>query len=413
MRRTRITPASVAIFTLPAVLLSAILSPLFSSKGIHVLASDLTGNHASDRPRPPGALRSHDAQRVLKSGYEDLVERYVPDFVGISRSIIGRAGDEVQTLENNQPGKSDIQGGQTQYFTFPKDTLLGPKSPSTSGLPSNIIGRDEDGAEHLPLDELKKRQSQAQLFITLNTCSQPLPDDANSNGAASQLELFISTSPSNPKPDQSNNNYALPVDGGYANKTLIASDDVFISVSAPNNNGFTGNYTYELTASIDDFYALYYDQPFHRVVDTDTSHVLLYTLNTTNINTNATVFQEWMNNDNKVFSTYVYSQKNPAVIGIQKSLCALDTNRQLYMNPDSDDTSMTTAVDGQAKQQFYVQNLNRSSAYYAIMTIEGNSTKSGGGVVNGGGTVWASTTFSTKSGKVWTTCNLLAVSYFD
>ena len=410
MRPLRITPASAAIFTLPPLLLSAILSPLLYSKEVYALADDWTRDPQSPRPRSPNALSNNDALGGLESGYENLVERYVPDFVGISRSIIGRAGDEIQPLDNNQPGKNGIQSGQAQYYTFPKSALSGPKATGIPALPTTVARRNEDVSEDLPLDELRRRQSQTQLYITLNTCSQPLPNDANTNGGAGQLQLFVSTSSSNTKTDQNNNNYAIPVEGGYANLNFTASDDVFISVSAPNNNGFTGNYTYELTASIDDFYAMSYGQPFNRVVDTDTNSVLLYAKNTVNLNPFAALFQSWMNTE--VFSVYVYNQQNPALASLQNSLCALDTNKQLYVNPGSDNTGMTTAVDGQAKQQFHVQNLNGSSSYFATIAVEGNSTKSGGGVVNGGGTVWAYTNFTTKSGKLIITCDLLAVSDF-
>ena len=395
---------SGTLFTLPPLLLSVILSSLIYSKNVHSLADDSIRDPKTDRPRSPDALNNKAVLGGLKSEYEDLVERYVPDFVGISRSIIGRAGDEIQALDNNQPGKNSIQDGQTQYYTFPKSALSGPKSPSTTGLPSTIARRNEQAPGDLPLDQ---RQSQVQLYITFNTCSQPLPNNENANGGAGQLQLFVSTASSNQKPDLNNNNYAPQVDGGYTSLDFAASDDVFISVSAPNNNGFTGNYSYELTASIDDFYAKNYSHPFHRVVDTDTSSVLLYSKNVTSQNTSATILQQWMNKT--FFTAYVYSEQSPAVVGIQNSLCALNTNPQLYMN-QTNDTGMTTAVDGQAKQQFHVGNLHGNSTYYAALAIEGNSTSSGGGVVNGGGTLWASTSFTTKAGKLLLTPDMFGVS---
>ena len=187
------------------------------------------------------------------------------------------------------------------------------------------------------------------------------------------------------------------MDGGYAGTNITASDDVFFSVSAPTNTGFSGSYDYELTASIDEFYATYEDKPFQRIVDTDTSSVLIFTNDTTKLNSSTTTFQNWM--ETTAFSAYVYNQNDPAILGIQSSWCALEKYKPIYVNSQNSNTSMTTTVDGQPKQQFYIQGLNGSSAYYAIVAIEGNSTKSGGGVVNGGGTVWANTSFKTKSGK--------------
>ena len=323
------------------------------------------------------------------------MNRYVPDFVGISRGIIGRAGDDVQTLDNNGPGKpqNGIQSGQSQYYTFPKTTLLGPKSPGTPGLPSTLARRNlEDTERGLPSDELRKRQSQALLYISLTTCSQP-----TGNEAADQLRLYISTTASNQKPDQTNNNHVVPVDGGYGSINFTASDDIFFTVSAPNNNGFTGDYDYELTASIDDYYAMYHDQVYNQIIDTDSNSVLLYTNDTTSQNSSQSVFQQWMGTT--AFTVYVQNQKNPSILGLQNSWCALNKSAQVRVGPGDTNTSMTTVVDGQPKQQFHVQHLNVSSSYYAIMAIDGNSTKTGGGVVKGGGTVWATTNFTTKSGK--------------
>ena len=139
--------------------------------------------------------------------------------------------------------------------------------------------------------------------------------------------------------------------------TLTAGDDIFLSVVAPNNNGFTGNYDYELTASIDDYYAMYHDEPYNQIVDTDTHSALIFTNDTTSENSSSAVFQKWM--ETNAFSAYVYDQKNPAIIGIQSSWCALDRHKEVYVNSQSNDTSMTTTVDAQPKQQFYVQGFER------------------------------------------------------
>ena len=407
MRPPKISPASSAIFALPPLLLSVALPPFFFCSPARALPDDSIERPEQNIPWSPNAIGDNDALRGPNSEHENLVERYVPDFIGSNRGIIGRAGDDIQALANNQPGKpqNGLQSGQTQYYTLPKNILLGPKSPGTPGLPSTIARRDEDRQEDRTSDELKKRQTQAQLFITLNTCSQPLPN-SGTNGAAGQLQLFVSTSSSNQKPSQSNNNDAVPVDAGYGSVNITASDDVFFSISAPTNDGFTGNYDYELTASIDDYYAMYQNQTYSRVVDTDTTSVLLYTNDVTSENSSTAVFQQWMKKT--AFSVYVYNQSNPAIIGIQNSLCALDAHNLEYLNPESNDTSMTTAVDGQPKQQFHVRNLTGSSAYYAALVIEGNSTRSGGGVVNGGGMVWPSMNFTTKSGKQPSNLNFLA-----
>lgn len=398
MRLSKYPSALTADIALPPLLLYFALSLFYLGARTQAFADNLAELSDPDTPLSSDALRVNDALREVEPRHEDLAHRYEPDFIGVSRGIIGRAGDDTQALENNQPGKpqNGLQSGQAQFYSFPKSALLGPKSPSTPGLPSTIARRDEDGQAQGTLDELKKRQTAPQLFITLNTCSQPLPNSGTS-GTAGQLQLFISTSSSNQKPSQSNYNYVMSVDGGYGSQNIAASDDVFFSVSAPTNNGFTGNYEYELTASIDEYYAMYQNLNYSRVADTDTHNVLLYTNDLTSTNSSTAVFQEWLNT--RAFSVYIYSQQNPQILGIQKSLCALNAHNQRYLNPQSNDTSMTTAIDGQPKQQFFAQNLNGSSSYNATIVIEGNSTNSGGGVVNGGGTVWPSVNFTTKAGK--------------
>ena len=386
---------SSATFALPLLLLA--LTCFLSSGCTQAHAESPFEPLDAKIRRSPDAGNDYSAVEGLDARHDPLVERYQPDFAGINRGIIGRAGDDIQPLVNNQPGKSQngLQSGQSQYYTFPKSALLGPKSPSTPGLPSTVVKRNQNDEDLGIPEDLKKRQTQAQLFITLSTCSQPLPN-SGANGAAGQLELYISTSSSNQKPSESNNNYAVSLDSGYGNQNIAASDDVFIGVSAPSNDGYTGNYDFEITASIDGFYAVYSDQVYSRVADTDTQSLLLYTNDVTSENSSTDIFQEWLNKE--AFSVYVYDQKSPDIAGIQKSSCALNSHKQRYVNPASDNTNMTLAVDGQPKQQFHVQGLNRSSSYYATLVIEGNSSSSGGGVVNGGGTVWPSVNFTTKSG---------------
>lgn len=389
---------SSAVFALPPLLLSLALSSVFMSGDTQALADTLDELPDAGIPQSPNPRSDDNVWKGLDSKRDNLVESYVPDFIGINRGIIGRAGNDIQILANNQPGKpqSGLQSGQSLYYTFPKSALLGPKSPSTPGLPSTIDSEHVSSGEQSTSDELKKRQTQPMLFVTLSTCSQPLPNPG-ANGAAGQLQVFISTSSSNQKPSQGNNNYVVTTDGGYGSQDFVTSDDVFLSVSAPSNNGFTGKYDYELTASIDNYYAMYQTKSYGRVVDTDTQSVLLYTNDVTSENSSTTVFREWL--DRKAFSVYVYNQGSPEILGIQKSSCALNAHKQRYLNPASNGTNMTIAVDGQPKQQFHVQSLNPDSSYYASLVIEGNSTKSGGGVVNGGGTVWPPLNFTTKSGK--------------
>ena len=337
----------------------------------------------------------------LASGSVHLLEHYVPEFLGLDRTIIGRAEDDTRALGNNDPGKINIDGGESQFWRFPEQALQDSKSPATPGLPSEIRQDGiEPGEGGKATAELKRRQEQRTLYISLNVCDQPDPTRSEVSGIPDQLRLYISTSSDNQKPDANKHDHAVPVDAGFGSIKLTASSDVYISVSAPANDDFTGPYNYELTASIDDFYADYHDQPFSLFMDSDSHSALIYTEDLVGGITNSSdpAFKQWMN-DPPRFSIFVQNQENPEILGMHKSMCALQNHAQIRGAADFD-TSMTIAMGGQPKQQFYIPGLNASSAYYAIVAIQGNSTDAGGGVVNGGGRVWKSTNFSTQSGKI-------------
>ncbi|KAL2038509.1 hypothetical protein N7G274_008848 [Stereocaulon virgatum] len=313
---------------------------------------------------------------------------YESEFVGADRSIIGRAEDGVTALANNAPGISTIKQGSTDFWTFPSKALWGVSSPPVPGLPSPLQGQSSSPTP---------AAGEKILYISLTTCIQPSPKSANQNGTPDQFKFYVSTSSSNQKPNNSDNAIAVPVDGGFGWLNISVKSDVFIGVFAPYNTDFSGTYNYQLTASIDGFYASYYNEPNGDFIDSDSNTALLYTKSVTSETTsNATsVFQKWMSGP-PAFSMFVYKQDDPRILGIQNSYCALESWAPVQVS-GAIGTSMTLIRDGQPRQQFHVTNLNGSSSYYATTVIHGNSTASGGGYVNGGGTVWNPLNFTTKS----------------
>ena len=346
-------------------------------------------------------------------------EDYTPEFAGFDRSIIGRADATIQALGNNAPGKSNIDGGQTQYWTFPNKTIWGPFSPQTPGLPSSLSKRDTQFAQlsgsvsdEGVAGELLRRQNSLtntrKVYLSINTCEQPNANNPNPNGAPPQLELYISKKSSNQKPNQNNNDGIVTVDGGCGEATLDATNDIWFAVSAPQSSNFGSSYNYELTASIDAPYASCNDSSNFNLnlIDTDTNSALLYSSylvpNMTDPEFQAQS-DAWMNSPPR-FNIYVHNQDDPAILGLHRSVCGLKSHAQIQgnlqgKNTSNVDTDMTKRGDGYPKQEFHVKNLNGSSAYYAIIGIDGNSTSSGGNVVGGGGTVWKAINFTTKSGK--------------
>lgn len=346
---------------------------------IHAARGDAITHGDHNHPRILDPLQALDLR--TDAGF------YEPNFLGLDRSIIGRAEVDDQALANNAPGQLNIEEGDSQFWTFPKQALFGPKSPRTPGLPSPLQGQQTTQTPNSSDERI--------LYISLTTCLQPNPKSPNTKGPPKQLELYVSTDSGNKKPSRAKNDHNVTVDEGFGWLNLSVKDDVYFGVSALENDDFAGVYNYQLTASIDGFYASYYDETNLYFIDSDTSSALLYTNATFNNNASLPEFHEWMNGPPR-FSIFVQNQDNPSILGMQKSICALQDFADVR-TATAFDTGMTLAGDSNPKQQFYVRTLNASSSYYAIAAVIGNSTKSGNGIVGGGGMVWNSSSLKTKS----------------
>ncbi len=317
------------------------------------------------------------------------VGNYESDFIGLDRSIIGRAGQDIQNLANNVPGQLNIEQGSTQYWTSPKQAPYEPKAPSTLGLPSSPLIKDVDA-----------KTNESILYISLTTCLQPTSKKSSPNGPPGQLELYVSTSSTNTHPSAADKDYVVAIVEGFGSLNISFTGDVYFGIFAPNTKDFTGVFNYQLTASVDGFFASYSTEPNVNLIDSDTSSVLLYTNGIASNNTSTSEnFKQWMSGPPR-FSIFVQNNDNPTIQGMRRSVCALQKFADIRSSADID-IGMTLAGDGWPKQQFHVRNLNASSTYYVITTIVGNSTNSGNGVIGGGGTVWDSNqTFTTKSGTL-------------
>ena len=330
-------------------------------------------------------LRSN---RALKIDARHDLETYEPEFTGADRSIIGRAGEETLALGNNAPGVLNIDQSASQYWTFPSTALFGPKSPQTPAIPSSFEGQNVSVTPNAP--------DERELYISLTTCQQPVAKNSSVNGAIDQLELYVSKSSNNQHPDANNNDYVVPVNGGFGWLNISVRSDVYFGVYAPASDGYGGFYNYQLTASIDGFYASSYNDPKVYFKDSDTNSALLYSWNTTSTTDSSnSTFQAWMNSP-PVFNLFVQNQDDASILGVRNSVCGLQNLAQIQGWP-AIESNMTAAGDGLPKQQFHVKNLNRSSNYYAIVAMIGNSTDQGSGVVGGGGTVWNLANIKTKS----------------
>ena len=369
--RTPLSPLAI----LP--LLLTCLTAIFTQDAF-VAHEDLINHKDRNEPRANNV-------RELEIGY---LEKYEPEFLGLDRSIIGRAGEVVPALGNNAPGILNIEQGASQYWTFPRKTLFGPKSPPTPGLPSYFEGQNVSVTPDA-LDEIE-------LYISLTTCQQPLANGSSPIDNLGQLKLYVSKSSNNQQPDEDNYDYAVPVDEGFGWLNISVKSDVYFGIYAPATEGHDGVYNYQLTASIDGFYASAYGEPNVKFIDSDTNSALLYTRNTASTtNSSNSTFQQWMYGP-PAFRLFMQNQNDPSILGLRNSTCAWQNLAQIQGLANIE-TTMTAAGDGSPKQQFHVKNLNGSSSYFAVVAMIGNSTDSGSGVVGGGGTVWNFTIITTKS----------------
>lgn len=343
---------------------------------------------------------------------------YEPGFFGIDRAIIGRqaATAAPSALTNNVPTVINVTPGSTQYFVFTNTSLQStPNGPSTA-LPSSSIPLRRSEEEPLDYEQLKghylevrQTSTSTTLYITANTCLQPTnPNDPSGvNGTASQLQLWVSTDSSNQNPgpaSTSTDQLMQPFVNGFANYTVDASSDVYISVYAPNTTLFTsGVYSLQIAGSIDQPYHNYINNsdpaPNLYLIDSDSASALLVTNNLTQIsNTSDPTYEAWMALDPAPFDVFVFNSNNTAINGLTNSYCALEKLSGAQGLITEKSMTNITGSGNLPKEQFHVTGLNGSSHYYGIVAL-GNSTKtSTDAVIGGGGTVWEAMQFSTQSG---------------
>ena len=359
---------------------------------------------------------------IIRSAHEDTWDNYEPTFAGFDRSLIGRVASDISVLKNNVPGSATIKQGEGHYWTFPKDALSAPRSPATSRLSfeaesrefGDLLSSNHLDAEFKARDLLERQDGTPDgttIFVTLTTCDRPSLISSNfQREHPPSLKLYISKSSSNQKPDQKANDFTISVNaGGYGAQQLEASNDVFFAVIAPKNASFAGIYSYELTASIDALYAAYnqsdIDQSYAGTnffyADSDSNSALLVANETT---TDSSLYQQWMTSP-PPYSIFVHSADDPAILGVESSLCGLKRHAQIKGNlingqsSSNVETGMNDAPGGHPKQQFYVSGLNASSEYRAYLAVDHNATSLSTGVIQGGGTVSNFLSFRTKSGK--------------
>ena len=338
--------------------------------------------------------------------------------------LTARAPATSTTGGNDVANNQNIEPGQTTLWKYPKEQLQSRHADRGRGLPNNIRDVSDVAERHL---ELRKRDADVEedssshleirqegggrnIYISINTCLQPNYVGSGVHSAPPpQLTLYVATEASNNNPGPNSNRdtqRGIVLDEGFASTSIHARGDWYMSVHAPPlPNNFTGVWKYELAVSIDDyFHSADLNSPNLFLVDSDSTAALLVTNNLTQANVSQPSYNAWLD----LTAPYILFASNAndtRTMGISNSFCGLNKN-SLIIGQQDDPSGSTTNVQmemitrglgNKPKEQFYVTNLNSSSAYHAVLARVGNSSSAGDGVVGGGGKVWQTATFSTKS----------------
>ncbi|RMZ91018.1 hypothetical protein DV736_g1737, partial [Chaetothyriales sp. CBS 134916] len=322
--------------------------------------------------------------------------------------LLGRAETGVSALANNDPQNMNIELGASQFWIFPEAAVNGPHGRAGPGLPGSwLLIRDVDEADSL-FPEPRKRQTGRQVWISLNTCLQPSANETAGGASTAmppQLQMYISQSDSNSKPGpgvDDPSQQTITVEGGYGLFTATADSSVYVGIAAPNTTHFSGIWNYEIAASIDaPYHSANTTWPNLYFVDSDNHAALLITNDTTQADSNSTIFREWMSLQ-PPYGMFAIPHTSRSIYSVRNSYCGLKNSASIFTNLESivnqNTASMTSrGLGGKPKEQFYLTNLTSSASYWGVLAMQGNSTASGAGVVGGGGIVYAAMNFSTKS----------------
>jgi len=367
----------------------------------------------------PEALAQTDEHEDTILPHDDDKIAYEAEFLGIDRSVIGRAaGNEPVTLSNNVPNILNVVPGETNHYMF------------SFRLASQALAVHADGSEGVRIDQqqeelntttseeaqLPRRQNTesmlATVFVSINTCLQPAFTFQTDGNDPPQLELYISNTSQNPNPGPTSrgDQVIIPLVEGFAGHALNATDTVYIGVSAPRKQvNDKSAWNYELAVSIDEPYHTYnVSGPSLSLVDSDPTAALLSTTNLTSLVTSNLVDRppfpaaiEWLSHGPPL-SIFVHTSNDTAINGLRHSYCGLTQKAEVAVTNLSPNMlgvqlGITTSQPGPApEQQFYVPNLSNSTNYLGILAQSGNSTSAGPAVAGGGGTVFASMNFTTK-----------------
>ncbi|KAJ5608518.1 hypothetical protein N7537_005137 [Penicillium hordei] len=356
-----------------------------------------------------GAVMSDGAGLPLAlDSFNGLELRDTVDEDGESNGLdlVRRDSNAPKALANNQFDTRDsFKIGDVHWYYLPKTVVNGKHDTPGPGLPSYInsteVDDDNSNNERRKRDMDFSKRATTTVYLSLTTCQKPYTNKTSARGAFPQLQLYVSNSEKLQEPgpgkDDSLQDMHTAV-GGYVGITIDTDSDVFIGVAAPNSTDYTGVYKYQIAASIDAFFHNIVDnEPNLFFIDADVSAALLVTNNLTQSEKNSSNYKQWMDIV-PPYTMFAHNINDTALVGLERSFCALDELSQVGRISNSTEVGMTNrGLGNKPKEQFYITGLNQSSSYSGLLAMVGNSTASGNGIIGGGGQVWQPMNFTTKT----------------
>lgn len=356
-------------------------------------------------------------------------EGYAPDFAYLDRSLIGRQVAGVSQLTNNVKAGKDIGQNETLYFVLEKSQLRLRRADDFSTEALDARGTDnasgpvvedangqagslQDTADDDMNNKIRKRQeSTTRVWLTGNTCRQPIPNGTVVPTTHPQLIMYVSNSTDNQKPGPDSteglvtNATGISFDSGYAEFDFNTTSSLYISIAAPLlDNNWIGSWHFEIAASVEGPYHSYNNtDPFLFMVDTDSDSTLFITSDLgTSDSTEA--IEKW--SQNNPFKMYAFEAGDWTLTsGLEHSYCAIVEYFSSNATKDFTINSKITTRFGDGhlpRTQFNVQNLDAAKTYNGFVVVEENNLTSvlpGVGIVRGGGKVFQPFRWTTKVGK--------------
>ncbi|KAK4229856.1 hypothetical protein QBC38DRAFT_471218 [Podospora fimiseda] len=335
-----------------------------------------------------------------------LSPTYEPVFTPFDRSIIGRAAEGWESLKDNEPFEGKLDEGSILRFEFPLSDVSS-RNPDERRLELRDEEKENLAEEDDDAEKLERRQNSRRVYISANTCEQPMPvDPSKTTSLPPQLTLFVSKSADFMAPGlfaDDPQQWVVSFTEGAVMFDFPADHNVYMAVHAPNvSDDFTGSYSFKIAASTDHSYFSFKDRNTNDLiwVDSDSQGALLYTHSLTATN-DPEVQEKALSSQPYVL--FAHNQNDTSINGLKYSYCGLQKRAQIALSDgrgtDLVKSSMITrGAEGFVRQQFFFRSLNSSSKYWGILAKDRSLTSNKRQNQAGGGQeVFQAINFTTKS----------------